>query len=66
MKLLIGKTGRVLKAVACRVNDREEMGRLCGPFELAIKAAVERAVQREARLLSPDRAGGGWMPGRAA
>lgn len=50
MKLLIGKTGRVLKAVACRTLEAESRGRVCGSMELAIKRAVEQAVSKEIKL----------------
>lgn len=46
-KILIGQAGRVLKAVACRVHDREISGKPVRAFEVAIRAAVERAVSRE-------------------
>lgn len=56
MKVLIGKTGRVLVAVGCRINDREQArseGRLprwqepATAFELALRDAVERAIVKE-------------------
>lgn len=47
MKKLIGKTGRVLKAVACRASDQEEQGRFLSAFEIALKDAVNQAVQQE-------------------
>jgi len=49
MKLLIGKTGRVLTAVACRANDKLEAGKLLSPFEAAMMKAVEKAVEKEAK-----------------
>lgn len=50
MTKLNGKTGRVLKAVACRVADKEDKGHLPSAFELALKKAVEKAIEHDSRI----------------
>lgn len=47
MKIFYGKTGRVLRAVGCRISDRVSEGKNVSAIEAALARAVDMAVQKE-------------------